>query len=242
MTFVDTFSSSHNSVAVRMFDADCKNMNRVPQSTAFHFRTGVPPPLKIQVDAVPSVNGPASTAITQPNILFHWGVYIMPLLYVTVTISGLTVVGILGAAMGMTRTLLSVALFNGTLVPVLFLHCLMYIENKYAVGLGVCTVVYLNVSVPLGLVYNTHLFTSISFGLVIGFHCVAGGVGWRCMVHILIIIIFVGISIWESPRYPDRGDTTGLILLPCIRIMFVGVSGAISTMSPLGIPRSVVIM
>jgi hypothetical protein len=229
-------------MSVRMFDADCKHMNNIPPSTAFHYRIGVPPHSKIQADtAVRVVDGPASTTSTPPNILFQLGMCIMPLLYATVTISGLTVLGILGSALGMERTLLSVALFNSALVPVLVVHCLISIENTYAVGLGVCTVVYTNVSVALGLVYNTHLFTSISFVLVTVFHCVAGGGRWRYMVHLLILVFLVGISIWEFPRYSDRGDTTGLILLPGIRIILVGVSGATSTMSLLG-SRSIVVI
>jgi hypothetical protein len=231
MSNIDTISSQHQLV-VRMFDADCKNMTRTPQHSIFHNRTGGPLPSKIQSDTnVRVVDEPVSTSLIQPNILFQCAMRLMPLLYVTVAFSGLTVLGILGSATGMARTLLSVALFNSALVPVLVLHCLMSIESKQAVGLGVCAVVYTSTSVPLSLIYNAHIFSSISFGLVIVFHCVAGGVGWRCIVHVMILSIFVFIGVWELPNQPDRGDTIRLLVLPGIRIMLVGVSGAVSTAS-----------
>jgi hypothetical protein len=250
MSNIDTFSSPQ--VSVRMFDADCKNMIRIPQRTAFQGRTGSlvsqgrngsVVPAKNHVDTSVCVADVAfSNTTTQPNIIFEWSVCGMPLMYTTVTIAGLTLLGILGSAIGVMRTLLSVAIFNSLLVPVLIMHSLLSIENTQAVGFGICTVVYTGVSVPFSLVFNTHLFSSVSFGLVIVFHCVAGGWGGRCLPHILILGIFIFIDTLELPSDPDRGDTVALIVLPGIRMILVGVSGGLSTMSPMNTARSVVVM
>jgi hypothetical protein len=260
MPIIETFPSPGTPLqsVVRMFDADCKNINRVPQNTAFHHRIGLLTP-SLQYPVHPFIKDnnskiqpgryvedrcvediSTSTTSTRQKDLFQLDK--MPLLYLTAMVAGLTVLGIFGAAMSIEQTLLSVALFQSVLIPVLVVHCILSIDNKYAVGLGLCTLVYTSVSVPFSLNYDTPLFVSISFAVVLVFHIVAGVPGWRCIPQLLILGFFTWICIYGFPLNPDRGDTISLIVLPGTQIILVCVSGILSTMSRLVSPRSILVL
>lgn len=241
MSNLDSFLPTPQSV--RMFDADCKNMIRLPQRTVFASRVGFPVASKVHVDTSIRIATPSETfANSQLNIIYQWDLGVMPLLYLIVTVSGLTVLGILGSAISLTRTLLSFALYNSALVPVLLMQCLLSIENVPAVALGVCVVLYTSTSVTLSLVFDTNAFTSISFASVVLFHGLSGGGGCKWVVHVFIFCIFLYLTYWENLIEYNRGDTVGLVVLPSIRIILTGISGALSTMSIPGVAKSVAVL
>jgi hypothetical protein len=241
MSNSDSFLSAGQ--PVRMFDADCKNIVRLPQRTVFASRVGFPVIPKVHADTSTHIALPSETiAIPQVKTIYRWDLSVMPLLYLAVTMSGLTVLGILGSAIGMTRTLLSLALYKSALTPILFMQCLLSIENVPAVAMGVCVVLYTTTSISLSLVFDTNVFTSISFCNVVLFHGLSGGANGKWVVQLFIFSVFIYISYWESLIQYNRGDTIGLVLLPSIKIILTGISGAVSTMSFSGLATSIVVI
>ena len=230
---------------VRMFDANCANIYRVPLNTvanrssdlshtSVQSRLGNPsillhnPITPVSVHAVSVVGiGAEPTSDVRASRLLRWGT--MLLLYLTAMATGLSMLGMFGGAVSMDRTLLSIALFHSVLLPVLGVHCILSIDNKYAVVSGLVSLVCTSVSVPFSLALRTQLFASISFALLILFHIVAGVHGWRWVLHLPIMGIFVWFCVGGFPINPDRGDTMGLIVIAATQIVLVCISGVIST-------------
>jgi hypothetical protein len=259
MRTVDRFSSQHIPAiqsAVGVFDADCKNINRIPLNNVIQttprlldyakpsvqrrmgsaspsgpLSCGVPPagPPSVKYQVPPFVVAEVEpTSNTCQITLLRWGT--VPLLYLSAMTAGLSVLGIFGGAVSVTRTLLSISLFQSVLTPVTVVHCILSIDNKFAVGMGLVALVYTSISVPLSLIFNTLTFASISFVILAVFHVVAGVHGWACVLHLPIIGTFIWFCVGGFPNNPDRGDTIGLIMIPCTQILFVCVSGVLSTM------------
>jgi hypothetical protein len=235
--------------AVRMFDADCKIMYRVPLSNTHNSLDNSKPSVQRRVGSPASFglppSGPSSVKNQVPQLalaidveptsntyrpaFLRWDT--IPLFYLSAMTAGLSVLGIFGGAVGMTRTLLSISLFHSVLIPVTVIHCILVIDNKCAVGVGLVTIVYTSISVPLSLMFNTLTFASISFVVLVLFHIVAGVYGWRCILQIPILSSFLWFCVGGFPTNPYRGDTIGLIVIPSTQIFLVCMSGVLSTMS-----------
>ena len=125
------------------------------------------------------------------------------------------------------RMLLSFALFQGVFIPGVVLHSILMLHSMPAMFSVVLFLLFAPLGVPLGIMYETHIFISSSIVMAATFHLVAGGGGMVRILYIMGLLLFSCISFEGVVDHnPEQPLVQGIV--PLVQIIYVCVSGVAS--------------
>ena len=127
------------------------------------------------------------------------------------------------------RIFLGFALFQGVFLPTVVVHSMLLLHSVPAMLSVVLFLVCAPLSVPLGIIYETHVFNSSSVVMAAIFHLFAGGGGITRILSILGLLLFscffFGGVLYDFDK-PDQPMVR--IILPLVQIIYVCASGVAS--------------